>query len=148
MGLVLTPGLVGYDDIDNMVFACSLCGACSEHCPVGIPIHDLIREHRIKIVEEGKNHAIEVPIFKALELLWSNVPVYKAGMVLGPPVMKALAGGGDALDASSAWIPVVKGWTSTRDFDVLSTKRFTTWFKNHEKLPTEQPTQNEEGGEQ
>lgn len=148
MGLVLTPGLVGYDDIDNMVFACSLCGACSEHCPVGIPIHDLIREHRIKIVEEGKNHAIEVPIFKALELFWSNVPVYKAGMVLGPPVMKALAGGGDALDASSAWIPVVKGWTSTRDFDVLSTKRFTTWFKNHEKLPTEQPKQNEEGGEQ
>ncbi|MBR2803829.1 MAG: hypothetical protein IKE20_01615, partial [Eggerthellaceae bacterium] len=67
---------------------------------------------------------------------------------LGPPVMKALAGGGDALDERSAWIPVVKGWTSTRDFDILSTKRFTTWFKNHEKLPTEQPKQNEEGGEQ
>ncbi|MBP3866869.1 MAG: lactate utilization protein, partial [Eggerthellaceae bacterium] len=148
MGLVLTPGLVGYDDIDNMVYACSLCGACSEHCPVGIPIHDLIREHRIKIVEEHKNHAIEVPIFKALELFWSNVPIYKAGMVVGPPVMKVLAHGGDALDERSTWIPVVNGWTSTRNFDNLSTDRFTDWFKQHKKEEAAQKAQGPKGGEQ
>ena len=143
MGLVLTPGLVGYDDIDNMVFACSLCGACTEHCPVSIPIHDLVRQHRINIVDEHKNHAIEVPIFKALGLFWSSRPVYMAGMTLGPPVMKLLANDHDALDASSAWIPVVKGWTSTRDFDILSTDRFRTWFKQHKE---EQAIA--EGGEQ
>lgn len=131
MGIVLTAGLVGYDDIDSMAFACTLCGACAEHCPVSIPIHDLIRQHRMNMVDQHKNHAIEIPIFKALELLWSNKPVYMAAMVMGPPVMKLLAGGEDALGAGSAWIPIVKGWTSTRDFEVLSKDRFRTWFKQH-----------------
>ena len=144
MGIVLTAALAGYDNIDTMVFACSLCGACAEHCPVGIPIHDLIRQHRMNIVDQGKNHAIEVPIFKALELMWSNKPVYMAAMTAGRPVMKAITRGEDALDESSTWIPVVKGWTSTRDFDVLSETRFRTWFKQHKKEQAE----NKKGGEQ
>ena len=149
MGIVLTAGLVGYDDIDSMAYACSLCGACAEHCPVGIPIHELIRQHRINIVEQHKNHAIEVPIFKALELLWSNLPFYKTAMVAGRPVMQALARGEDALDENSAWIPVVKGWTSTRDFDVLSEYRFRTWFRQHkEEQKAKAQEQNAEGGEQ
>jgi len=141
MGLVLTPGLVGYDKVDNMVYACSLCGACTEHCPVSIPIHDLVRQHRINIVEQGKNHKVEVPIFKALSLFWSSVPVYMLGMKVGAPIMELMAKDG-ALDASTAWIPVVNGWTSTRDFDVLSKSRFRTWFKEHKQ---EQKTA--EGGE-
>lgn len=149
MGIVLTAGLVGYDGIDSMAFACSLCGACAEHCPVGIPIHDLIRQHRINIVEQGKNHAIEIPIFKALELLWSSVPVYQAAMIAGRPVMQALANDEGALAEDSAWIPIAKGWTSTRDFDVFSDYRFRTWFKEHKQAQKEmQDEQKTEGGEQ
>ena len=152
MGIVLTAGLEGYDNIDSMAFACSLCGACAEHCPVNIPLHDLIRQHRMNMVEQHKNHAVEVPIFKFLELLWSNVPLYMTAMTAGRPVMQALAKGEDALDESSAWIPVVKGWTSTRDFDVFSPTRFRTWFKEHKKELAEQnaaqQAQAEEGGEQ
>ena len=155
MGIVLTAGLAGYDQIDTMAFACSLCGACAEHCPVGIPIHDLIRQHRMNMVDEHKNHAIEVPIFKALELLWSSKPIYDLAMVAGPPVMKALARGESALDERSAWIPVVKGWTSTRDFEVLSDTRFTDWFKMHKAAQNVHSAQVEqadgqdtEGGEQ
>ena len=153
MGLVLTPGLVGYDDIDNMVYACSLCGACTEHCPVSIPIHDLVRQHRINIVNEGKNHKIEVPIFKALGLFWSSLPVYMLGMKVGAPIMALMANDG-ALDANSAWIPIVKYWTSTRDFDVLSKDRFRTWFKEHKAEQAAQgasgahAAQTQEGGEQ
>ena len=131
MGIVLTAALEGYDNIDSLAFACTLCGACSDHCPVAIPLHDLIREHRIKMVEQHKNHKVEVPIFKALSLLWSNKPVYLAAMKAGRPVMKALARGEDALDENSMWIPVVKGWTSSRDFDVIAPTRFRTWFYAH-----------------
>ncbi|HAM14731.1 MAG TPA: iron-sulfur cluster-binding protein [Eggerthellaceae bacterium] len=133
MGIVLTAALEGYDKADTLPFACSLCGACSEHCPVGIPLHDLIRQHRMNMVDQHKNHAIEVPVFDALELMWSNVPVYMAAMTVGRPVMQALAQGEDALGENSAWIPIVKGWTSTRDFDVLSPMRFRTWFKEHKQ---------------
>ena len=87
----------------------------------------------MNIVEQHKNHAVEVPIFKALELLWSNKPIYMAAMTAGRPVMKALAQGEDALSENSTWMPVVKGWTSSRDFDVISETRFRTWFKKHKE---------------
>ena len=103
-------------------------------------------------MNQGKNHKIEVPIFKALGLFWSNRPVYMAGMAIGAPAMKLIAGGGDALDAGSAWIPVVGAWTSTRDFDVLSSSRFSTWFKEHKAQQAEgaaaEDAQSKEGGEQ
>jgi L-lactate dehydrogenase complex protein LldF len=54
MGIVLTAGLEGYDNIDSMAYACTLCGACAEHCPMGIPLHDLIRQHRMNMVEQHK----------------------------------------------------------------------------------------------
>ena len=60
--------------------------------------------------------------------------------------MQAIALGEDALDERSAWIPVVKGWTSTRDFDVFSPTRFRTWFKEH-KLEVE-AAKGAKGGEQ
>ena len=75
-------------------------------------------------------------------------------MVAGPPVMKALAHGEPALAEDSAWIPVVKGWTSTRDFEVLSSTRFTDWFKMHKAAQhaagsgaAKNDAQNAEGGE-
>ena len=135
-GIVLTAGLVGYDQIDTMAFACTLCGACAEHCPCEIPLHDLIRQHRINIVDQHKNHAAEVPVFKGLELFWSNVPVYMAAMTVGRPVMQAIASDNMTLDDNSTWIPIVKGWTATRDFDVLSPIRFRTWFKAHKENQT------------
>ena len=140
MGIVLTANLVGYDDIDTMAFACTLCGACSDHCPVKIPLHDLIREHRIQIVEQGKNHTAEVPVFKMLKMLWSKPAFYNLAMKVGTPVMGMMTNDNGALDERSTWIPVVKGWTSTRDFDGLSHDRFRTWFKQHKK-------QTKKGGE-
>ncbi len=134
MGIVLTAALEGYDNLGGMPFACTLCGACSDHCPVCIPIHDLVRQHRIDMVEKHKNLSAEVPIFKALKLLWSNRPVYLAAMKAGRPVMKALSHGEDALGEESMWMPVVKGWISSRDFDVLAPERFRTWFRKHEPL--------------
>jgi len=149
MGIVLTAALEGYDNIDGLPFACTLCGACSDHCPVAIPLHDLIRQHRIEMVKQGKNHMAEVPIFKGLGLMWSNKPLYLAAMKAGRPVMKALAHGEEAFDERSTWIPVVKGWTSSRDFDVLSPDRFRNWFYKHkEEQAAQAEAVAEDGGEQ
>lgn len=133
MGIVLTAALAGYDDIDSMTFACTLCGACTDHCPARIPIQELVRDHRIAIVEQGKNHMIEVPIFKAMQMMWSNKNVYLALMTVGRPAMQALALGKAKLDEGSAWVPVLNGWTSSRDFDVLAPYRFRTWLAEHNK---------------
>ena len=147
MGVVMTANMVGYDKIDTMTFACTLCGACAEHCPATIPLHDLIRQHRINIVDQGKNHSEEVPVFKLLKKMWSSVGFYKFAMGAGAPVMGLFTNDKGALDAKSTWMPVVKGWTSTRDFDGLSKDRFRTWFKNHKPLAAEAPVQKTEGTE-
>ena len=146
MGIVLTAALEGYDNVDDLAYACSLCGACTDHCPVHIPLHDLIRDHRINMVEQGKNHKAEVPLFKGAELMWTNLPVYRMAMKAGRPVMQALSKGEeiDGLGAKSAWIPVLKGWTSSRDMDVLSETRFRDWFEQH-KAQREEASKTEGG---
>lgn len=50
------------DDSKNTEFlntASSLCGKCTEVCPVKIPLHDLLLSNRSKLVEQGKSHKME-----------------------------------------------------------------------------------------
>lgn len=46
MGAVLTPLFKGYDVAGDLPYASTLCGACTENCPVAIPLHELLMEHR------------------------------------------------------------------------------------------------------
>lgn len=151
MGLVLTPALLGYEEIDrSLTFACTLCGACTEDCPTKIPLHDLIRQHRVNIVDQGKNNKLEVPVFKAMQAMWSNSTVYALLMKLGQPVMELMAGKKGRFDKKSSWIPILGNWTSSRDFDVLSPYRFSTWLEEHNFAKNEKRRNDdrEEGGDE
>lgn len=53
IGSVITPFLENMDDFGHLPFACSLCGKCSEVCPVKIPLHELMLLLRKKKVEES-----------------------------------------------------------------------------------------------
>jgi L-lactate dehydrogenase complex protein LldF len=46
IGSVITPFLNGYADYGHLNFACTLCGRCTENCPVEIPLHELILLNR------------------------------------------------------------------------------------------------------
>lgn len=52
IGAVLSPLLDGYKDFKELPFASSLCAACTEVCPVAIPLHELLIRHREKIVQK------------------------------------------------------------------------------------------------
>ena len=54
IGAVLTPLLDGYDDHKELPYASTLCGACTEACPVKIPLHEMLIMHRQAIVEKEK----------------------------------------------------------------------------------------------
>lgn len=131
MGIVLTAALEGYEKIDTLAYACTLCGACAEHCPVKIPLPDLIREHRVNMVDAGLVHKSERPLFMTAQKMWTDVGTYRRLMKVGRFGMKALATGGDALGPRSAWVPVLKGWTGVRDMPVLSKGRFRDWLSEH-----------------
>lgn len=139
MGIVLTAALEGYEKIDTLAYACTLCGACDERCPVEIPLHSLIRQHRVNMIDAGLGHGWERLMMGGASKMWTNVGLYKAAMKVGRFGMKLLAGRETGrLDAGSTWIPLLNGWTVFRDVDVLSESRFRTWFKQHKAEQAEE----------
>src|SRR5699024_807565 len=58
IGAVRTPLLDGYEDHKELPYASSLCGACTEACPVKIPLHEQLIRHREIIADEEKDTPI------------------------------------------------------------------------------------------
>jgi L-lactate dehydrogenase complex protein LldF len=56
----------------------SLCGACTEACPVGIPLHDLLVRDRAAAVAAGEASTAERAAWRAWSLAWSSPRRYRA----------------------------------------------------------------------
>lgn len=52
IGSVLTPFYSGFKEFGHLSFASTLCGRCTEVCPVKIPLHELLLLNRKRKVEE------------------------------------------------------------------------------------------------
>jgi L-lactate dehydrogenase complex protein LldF len=55
IGAVITPHLLGMERYKHLSYASSLCGNCTEVCPVKINIHEMLLENRKIAVEENLN---------------------------------------------------------------------------------------------
>jgi L-lactate dehydrogenase complex protein LldF len=53
IGSVITPHMRGMEDFKHLSYASSLCGNCSEVCPVKIEIHKMLLVNRRDAVKEG-----------------------------------------------------------------------------------------------
>lgn len=53
IGSVITPWMKGLDEYKHLSFASSLCGSCTEVCPVKIRLHDLLLYNRNDSVKDG-----------------------------------------------------------------------------------------------
>ena len=132
MGIVLTPLLLGYDQAGALPWASTLCGACSDHCPVKIPLHELILRHRQIMVEEnGYGGGAQNFVFKSAGKVLSHSGLYNFGTKVGARVMPLFAKDKKSLKENSN-LPVVKNWTQSRNMDVLNQEKFRDWFKKHE----------------
>lgn len=132
IGAVLTPLLEGYDDWKELPYASSLCGACTEVCPVKIPLHNLLIEHRRIIVEEsGKAPFAEKLAMKGYAFAASSPSVFNMGTKTAPSVMGPYTKKGFITDGPGP----VKLWTDIRDLPELSKgkDKFRTWFDNRDK---------------
>lgn len=59
IGSVITPHLKGMSEFKHLSYASSLCGNCTEVCPVKINIHEMLLENRHIATEEGLNETPE-----------------------------------------------------------------------------------------
>jgi L-lactate dehydrogenase complex protein LldF len=77
MGAVLAPLLVGLDRAPSLPHASSLCGACTDACPVKIPLHELLLDLRRDLVAEGVASRTERLAFTLWSLAWSSTLGYR-----------------------------------------------------------------------
>ena len=63
IGSVITPHFKSMKDFRHLSFASSLCGRCTEVCPVKIDVHKLLLHNRADAVEEGLSSKSEKWIF-------------------------------------------------------------------------------------
>jgi L-lactate dehydrogenase complex protein LldF len=77
MGAVLVPLLSGLEREAALPHASSLCGACTEACPVGIPLHELLLELRRDLVDRGIGSRLERVAFTAWSWAWSSILGYR-----------------------------------------------------------------------
>ncbi|MCM2676160.1 LutB/LldF family L-lactate oxidation iron-sulfur protein [Alkalicoccobacillus plakortidis] len=126
IGAVLSPLLGGYDDNKELPFASSLCAACTDACPVKIPLHNLLIEHRRKIVEDEKMNGLgEKLAMRGFGLAMSSSKVMSTGAKLAPRLMKPLVKDGKIVRGPGP----MKPWTDIRDFPTPANQSFRKWYK-------------------
>ncbi len=120
IGAVITPLLKDGKEAKDLPHASSLCGACSETCPVGIPLHELLLKLRNRQVEEGLAGRAQSLMFKGFEKTMKSPAAYKAGAKVGRLAQKPLEH-----DGSIRPLPgPLSGWTDTRELPPLAEKSF------------------------
>ena len=77
MGAVLVPLLAGLEQAPDLPHASSLCGACTDACPVKIPLHELLLELRRDLVEQGVAPFHERLSFRLWSYAWSSPAGYR-----------------------------------------------------------------------
>lgn len=132
MGAVLTPLFVGYDKAGDLPYASTLCGECTDACPVKIPLHELLLKHRVNIADkEDKRPTVEKAIFKAVGTVFGNETLYDLGTKAGAIGMKLMSSNGQ-MDSWTKAIPVVGGWTGAKELGILKTKKFRDVYAEYE----------------
>jgi L-lactate dehydrogenase complex protein LldF len=110
MGAVLAPLLAGLERAPALPHASSLCGACTDACPVKIPLHELLLELRRDLAEQGVAPRLERLAFALWSLAWSRPWSYRVSTRLARLGQRlgGLVGPGRAWAAGRALPPLAR----------------------------------------
>ncbi|MEZ2338897.1 lactate utilization protein B [Mucilaginibacter sp. RCC_168] len=87
IGSILAPNL-DMKKYADLPFASTLCGSCSNVCPVKIDIHDQLYKWRQVIVKEGYSPTTKTIAMKAMAFTLSSPALYRSGGKVGRLVFK------------------------------------------------------------
>ncbi len=126
IGAVLTPLLNQGPEYSDLPYASSLCGACSEACPVKIPLHDMLVFLRERNVRQKRTKFRERLLFHGYRLAFARAGRYKAAVKLGRIAQKPLARNGYV----ESTIGPLAGWTNSRSAPALAPQSFRERWKS------------------
>jgi L-lactate dehydrogenase complex protein LldF len=84
IGSIITPHYKGMNEFKHLSYASSLCGKCTEVCPVKIDLHKLLLYNRHESVEEGLSPRSE----KWIYIFWKKAMLKRSMMNKGGPKAK------------------------------------------------------------
>lgn len=79
IGSIITPHLRGMKEFKHLSYASSLCGNCTEVCPVRINLHELLLENRAESVSEGYTDFSERAMWKVWKMATLRRKTYNMG---------------------------------------------------------------------
>ena len=124
IGSIITPHLRGLQDFKHLSGASSLCGACTETCPVGIDIHHHLLHNRRNAAQE-KPSLMEKVLYTGFVALMRSPALYRIAGKLGAiffPLHKLVDG--TSLDP-------LRNWTKTRTFPAPAKQSFADYWRTH-----------------
>ena len=117
IGSLLLPHFKGMEQFAELPFASSLCGACSEICPVKIPLHDRLLQLRARLTQDGFARELGLTLRGATTLM--RHPDIMALAERWYPVARPLA----------SLAPAGRAWTATRDLPVAPPETFRSLYE-------------------
>ncbi|WP_236976007.1 lactate utilization protein B [Membranihabitans maritimus] len=123
IGSIITPAR-DINQYDDLPFASSLCGSCSDVCPVKIDIHGQLLKWREVIVDHGiVDKSKSIPMKMGSKVL-SKPSWYRFAGSIARKVMKQFPG----LVSS-----MVKDWTRGRELPEVPKESFRSWYIKNKK---------------
>ncbi|MEJ7559058.1 MAG: lactate utilization protein B [Pedobacter sp.] len=125
IGSILAPNL-DMKQYADLPFASTLCGSCSNVCPVKINIHEQLYKWRQVIVKEGYADPKKAVAMKAMAFTLSNPSAYRTAGKAGRWFMKHLP-----FTVNNN----INAWYKQREMPEVRKESFGEWFKktSHDK---------------
>lgn len=123
IGSILAPNLDMKANAD-LPFASTLCGSCSNVCPVKINIHEQLYQWRQEISKEGYSPKTKTMAMHSMAFVLSKPAIFKIAGAMGRWVVKHLP-----------WMVEnrMNPWFKQRELPAPPDASFTEWYKKNRK---------------
>lgn len=124
IGSILSPG-IDLKKYSSLPFASTLCGSCTDVCPVKINIHEQLYKWRQVITREGEPEKSKRMTMKFAGMALSKTGLYNMMGSLARKALKVLPNG---------WVyNSLNAWGKNRDLPEVPKESFKDWYKKHRK---------------
>ncbi len=130
MGAVLTPAILGLEEAGDLPNACTLNGRCESVCPVKIPLPKLLRSLRVRQFKKNQGSKTSRFALKIWAQFAKHPKAYHWASNTGIYLLSLIT----ARKGSIKFLPLARGWTSSRNFPAPQGKTFQSlWLEQKEK---------------